>query len=224
MEHEFWTLPLDNDAADDTTSTSTTDRDQQQDDGDYDEPIYEILKGYDHRAEVAAYRERRIARPRTPPASSASATSPPRRRSWLLGFALPGKMQSQSDLLRRSYDEEDDDEDDDDSLPGMASSSDDSSSEADDSSLSSSKSSRGVTFAPSVLVHPIPRHDELSDAQRRRMYSSSIEVRRNKMRNKREYRYDGCDWRNATEEWEMGVDMVTGELVHPVHEYGMSAY
>lgn len=55
--------------------------------------------------------------------------------------------------------------------------------------------------------------------QRRKMYSSSLEVRKNKIRNKKEYRYDGYDWRNVTEEWEMNVDMVTGELVHPVHNH-----
>jgi hypothetical protein len=49
------------------------------------------------------------------------------------------------------------------------------------------------------------------------MYSSSLDVRQNKIRNKKEYRYDGYDWRNCTEEWEMSVCMVTGELVHPVH-------
>ena len=121
-----------------------------------------------------------------------------------------------------------DGKDDDVSIPGMASGSDDSSSDADsetgdDLSLSSSSAvkPKGVSFAESVRVRPIPHSSILSLSQRRRMYSSSLEVRQNKSRNKREYRYDGCDWRNATEEWEMSVDMVTGELVHPAHEHGM---
>lgn len=33
------------------------------------------------------------------------------------------------------------------------------------------------------------------------MYTSSMEVRANKIRNKKEYRYDGYDWRSCTEEW-----------------------
>jgi hypothetical protein len=186
-----------------------------------------------------------VAAPPPPPSSY------PPRRSWLLSFALPGgsgggKASSSSDLLllRRSFDDDDDDggelgECDCDSLPGMIM---ESTSECDDSSSESSSSSddrslssvlsrggggggiiRGVTFAPSVRIRPIPHHEQLTDVQRRRMYSSSLEVRKNKVRGKKEYRYDGCDWRNATEEWEMGVDMVTGELVHPAHEYGMVA-
>lgn len=39
----------------------------------------------------------------------------------------------------------------------------------------------------------------------------------NKIRNKREYRFEKCHWKNATEEWEMSVDLITGELVHPAH-------
>ena len=50
------------------------------------------------------------------------------------------------------------------------------------------------------------------------MYTSPLELRRNKERNRMEYRWDGCDWRNATEEWEMSVDDATGEPIHPVHE------
>ena len=89
------------------------------------------------------------------------------------------------------------------------------------SSSSSSRSSRKsnvVSFVECVTVHHIPHSSSLSSSQRRRMYSTSDEVRINKSRNKREYRYDGYDWRNVTEEWAMGVDMITGELIHPVHE------
>jgi len=77
----------------------------------------------------------------------------------------------------------------------------------------------GVSFSPTVKVQPIPHSSTLSSIQRRKMFTTSVEVRQNKTRNKKEYRYDGYDWRNITEEWEMGVDMVSGELVHPVHEY-----
>lgn len=182
---------------------------------DDDVSLFEDLKGHDHRAVVVD--RRRQKRPPSP------AALPP-RRSWLLSFAMPKSSQRELLFCR-------DGEDDDVSVPGMTSGSDDSSSDAgsetgDDLSLSSSSSSaavkpKGVSFAESVRVRPIPHSSILSLSQRRRMYSSSMEVRQNKSRNKREYRYDGCDWRNATEEWEMGVDMVTGELVHPAHEHGM---
>jgi len=97
----------------------------------------------------------------------------------------------------------------------------------DDSSLSSTPPSTakprqkrrvGVSFSEAVVVQPIPHSSTLSPLQRCKMYTSSLEVRRNKIRNKKEFRYDGYDWRNSTEEWEMGVDMVTGELIHPAHE------
>ena len=83
---------------------------------------------------------------------------------------------------------------------------------------SSGRRSNVVSFVECVTVHHIPHSSSLTPSQRRRMYSTSNEVRINKSRNKREYRYDGHDWRNVTEEWAMGVDMITGELIHPVHE------
>lgn len=89
------------------------------------------------------------------------------------------------------------------------------SSSSDNDSLSTKKKSVG--FNCTVKIQPIPHSSTYSPMQRRKMYSSSLEVRKNKIRNKKEYRYDGYDWRNVTEEWEMNVDMVTGELVHPVH-------
>jgi len=76
----------------------------------------------------------------------------------------------------------------------------------------------GVSFAPRVTIQPIPHSSELTAFQRGQMFATSAEVRRNKRRNKKEFRYDGCDWRTATEEPDMGVTL-TGEEVHPVHEY-----
>lgn len=86
------------------------------------------------------------------------------------------------------------------------------------STTSSVTRPKGVSFSPAVKVQPIPHSSLLSHSQRLRMYTTSDEVRKNKIRNKMEYRHDGYDWRNVSEEWEMGVDMVTGELIHPVHE------
>lgn len=153
--------------------------------------------------------------------------------SWLLGFAgLTSGGGSGNDepvdyappdLIRDSFvDSEDESSSDEDSSTDM----DDDSDDDDDSSSSAPtttteprpKRRPGVSFSEAVAIQPVPHSSVLSPLQRRKMYSSSIEVRQNKIRNKREYRYDGYDWRNSTEEWEMGVDMVTGELVHPAHE------
>ena len=119
--------------------------------------------------------------------------------SWLLGFVrteeevtatLPGLVRSTSSSSLESSSTEEED-------------------------VSTKK--KGVSFNESVVTHSIPHASIYTPAQRRRMYTSSIDVRSNKIRNKKEYRYDGYDWRNCTEEWEMSVCMVTGELVHPVH-------
>lgn len=143
--------------------------------------------------------------------------------SWLLGFAR--LTNNDDDVTVVSQDDEDE-------QPGLvrvsSRSSFSDSSDDDESVVSSptqkptkrSRSKRaGVSFATEVKVQPIPHSSTLSPVQRRKMYSTSYEVRQNKIRNKREYRHDGYDWRNVTEEWEMGVDMVTGELIHPVHEH-----
>lgn len=92
----------------------------------------------------------------------------------------------------------------------------DTSNNTEDDDLPKKKS---VGFNSTVKIQPVPHSFTYTPIQRRKMYSTSLEVRKNKIRNKREYRYDGCDWRNVTEEWEMSVDMVTGELVHPVHNH-----
>jgi len=106
--------------------------------------------------------------------------------------------------------------------PGLVSSDDDSSvassSAADDASPCPPRATRGVSFAPTVTIQPIPHSSELSAGQRGRMFATSAEVLRNKARNKKEFRYDGQNWRTATEEPDMGVTL-TGEEVHPAHEY-----
>jgi hypothetical protein len=143
--------------------------------------------------------------------------------SWLLGFArLNDKTvtpQADEDLTppglvrvpSGSYLESDEysSSDDDDSASG----------ESIPCNDSNKRPRGGLSFSPTVKIQPIPHSSTLCPLQRRKMYSTSMEVRQNKIRNKKEYRYDGYDWRNVTEEWEMGVDMVTGELVHPAHEY-----
>mmetsp|Transcript_23794 Transcript_23794/g.49795 ORF Transcript_23794/g.49795 Transcript_23794/m.49795 type:complete len:294 (+) Transcript_23794:192-1073(+) len=145
--------------------------------------------------------------------------------SWLLGFArlndaqreesddriapgmvrIPSGASLESDECSTSESESDDD-----SLPSD-----------DDAPTTTKKRQRGggVSFSSTVAVQPIPHSYTLTPMQRRKMYTTCVEVRQNKIRNKKEYRYDNYNWRNATEEWEMGVDMVTGELIHPVHDH-----
>jgi len=141
--------------------------------------------------------------------------------SWLLGFARFNDKTVTSQQPQVEVDM---------TPPGLVrvisdeySSSDDDDSASGDSLPSNDSNKRplrggGVSFSPTVKVQPIPHSSTLSSLQRRKMFTTSIEVRQNKTRNKKEYRYDRYDWRNITEEWDMGVDMVTGELVHPVHE------
>lgn len=160
--------------------------------------------------------------------------------SWLLGFA---RLQSRS-VVDEDYSDNEEEEDmeasklsaleqeqeDDDAPPGLVRTDSASDCTEDDSSTTTSTSSssdndslspkkKSVGFNCTVKIQPIPHSSTYSPMQRRKMYSSSLEVRKNKIRNKKEYRYDGYDWRNVTEEWEMNVDMVTGELVHPVHNH-----
>jgi len=86
-----------------------------------------------------------------------------------------------------------------------------------DDSVGEPSKARGVTFAPTVTIQPIPHSSELRASQRGRMYATSSEVRRNGARNEKEIQYDGCNWKAATEEPDMDVHAITGEEVHPAH-------
>jgi hypothetical protein len=164
---------------------------------------YECLKGYDHTLECPD----NDSSCHSSPSEKVSSVKKRGGGSWLLGFVREsrpsGPIASLPDLVRSS----------------SSSSLESSSTDGDDVSLSSSASSkkRGVSFNETVTALPIPHASTLTPLQRKKMYASSLEVRQNKIRNKKEYRYDGYDWRNCTEEWEMSVCMVTGDLVHPVH-------
>jgi len=238
---EFWHSPIQTqDSYDNTTSSS---------DDEYDEHMtlvpahhqllhkqdacsFENLNGYDHSrsrgyTDLDRYEDDDFCR------QNLSAVKRQGGGSWLLGFArLNGvKTTVTSAATAPQQDQEDM------VPPGLVRVPSVLSLESDDSSTTDSENSddensvrsgtastkvskpRGVSFDPAVKVQPIPHSASLSPIQRRKMYSSSFEVRQNKIRNKREYRFDGYNWRNITEEWEMGVDMVTGELVHPVHEH-----
>ena len=195
-----------------------------------DQTSFENLKGYDHNQDVVSYDSLDIDDGYSSCRQKLSAVKQQGGGSWLLGFARLNNND-------KSLSPEDSDDDDEQALPGLVrddssldddSSSDTDSESDDDSSLtsesaptkisSSPNKKRGISFNATVTIQPIPHSSTLTPLQRRKMYSTSWEVRQNKIRNKKEYRYDGYDWRNVTEEWEMGVDMVTGELVHPAHD------
>ena len=191
-------------------------------------PTYSELKGYDHTIEESPTVAICYSSDSEEEGGSISSVKQHGGGSWLLGtFArLNHTQQAIVDDIDKSINEEHERQD---AIPpGLVRVASGSSLESDDtaslnSSISSSSSSTkkrrsGVSFSTSVKIQPIPHSSTLSPTQRRNMYSSSYEVRLNKVRNKKEYKYDGYDWRSVTEEWEMGVDMVSGELVHPVHQ------
>lgn len=167
-----------------------------------DECSYESLKGYDHTKMESRCSNSSI----SPSCEKVSTVKHRGGGSWLLGFA---RLREHEEVEVSS------------TLPGLvrsnSSSSLDSSTSDDSTSAPASTKKKGVSFNETVSAHHIPHSSTYTPSQRRRMYSSSLDVRQNKIRNKKEYRYDGYDWRNCTEEWEMSVCMVTGELVHPVH-------
>lgn len=112
----------------------------------------------------------------------------------------------------------------DDSMPAMVRSNSGSlsSSDTDDTMSSSSGSSddkvtKGVTFNETVRVMPIPPLTAYTAEQRFRMYANRFELRENKIRNKKEFQFDGYDWRNATEECHMAICPMSGEILHPAH-------
>ena len=85
------------------------------------------------------------------------------------------------------------------------------------SSTNSCSSAYRVMFQDSVTEYPIHRVEEFPMEIRSNIWSTGREVSLNKKRNKKEYKYDFCDWRGATEEDEMVLDTLTGELIHPAH-------
>mmetsp|Transcript_20668 Transcript_20668/g.37331 ORF Transcript_20668/g.37331 Transcript_20668/m.37331 type:complete len:241 (-) Transcript_20668:162-884(-) len=76
---------------------------------------------------------------------------------------------------------------------------------------------KGVSFNEQVRVLPIPPITAYTLEQRYRMYANRFELRENKIRAKKEYEFDGYDWRNATEEPHMAICPLSGELLHPAH-------
>mmetsp|Transcript_21874 Transcript_21874/g.64568 ORF Transcript_21874/g.64568 Transcript_21874/m.64568 type:complete len:369 (-) Transcript_21874:750-1856(-) len=79
------------------------------------------------------------------------------------------------------------------------------------------RSRRRVSLKADVAVVPIPRREEYSDCTRERLWSSATELYQNAARNAVEFASEGWNWRNVTEDEDMLVHDVSGELIHPVH-------
>lgn len=76
---------------------------------------------------------------------------------------------------------------------------------------------RIIRFDPLVVVVPIPSHRSYSSRAKARIYTPTEELAAAVVRNKREFVYEGRDWRSAVEEDEMYVCAMSGEYVHPAH-------
>jgi len=82
---------------------------------------------------------------------------------------------------------------------------------------------RRITFDNNVAVVPIPKRDEYSGRVATRIWSSAIEINENAARNSVEFAAEGWNWRTVTEDDNMYICSVTGELIHPVH-FGNNYY
>lgn len=82
---------------------------------------------------------------------------------------------------------------------------------------------RRVSFDSIVQTTTIPSRYDYSKRIKSRIWSSTLEIYTNGVRNAREFEYDGKNWRTASEE----NDFLCCEsakqlhLVHPVHIYGL---
>ena len=84
-----------------------------------------------------------------------------------------------------------------------------------DSDSSVGEGERSVRFAPSVTVHPIPKHTAYSQRIRQTIWTAPAEMQENAARNCLEFAAENWDWRQVAEDQDMVY--YNGEPVHPVH-------
>eukprot|EP00568_Trieres_chinensis_P010309 CAMPEP_0183296250 /NCGR_PEP_ID=MMETSP0160_2-20130417/3890_1 /TAXON_ID=2839 ORGANISM="Odontella Sinensis, Strain Grunow 1884" /NCGR_SAMPLE_ID=MMETSP0160_2 /ASSEMBLY_ACC=CAM_ASM_000250 /LENGTH=293 /DNA_ID=CAMNT_0025457845 /DNA_START=43 /DNA_END=921 /DNA_ORIENTATION=+ len=86
------------------------------------------------------------------------------------------------------------------------------------SSLSASVRT-SVSFSDSVTVFPVFSYEVYPSEIRENIWTGRKEVKEGKRRSKVEFKYDGSNWRAATEEEDMVQNPRTGLLEHPVHYF-----
>ena len=82
-------------------------------------------------------------------------------------------------------------------------------------STDSSSQEKSVSFAPSVTVHPIPKHTAYSSRIRETIWTNPTEMQESAARNCIEFAAENWDWRQVAEDQDMVY--YHGEFVHPVH-------
>jgi hypothetical protein len=99
----------------------------------------------------------------------------------------------------------------------------------DDISDCSIHKHRKVSFDSTVRATTIPSRLSYSSRMKTRLWSSTEDIFSNAIRNEKEFAFDGCDWRTASEESDFlrcpfASSMLSDDVfVHPVHFVGLSS-
>merc|ERR1719491_564258 len=84
-----------------------------------------------------------------------------------------------------------------------------------DNKSKKSSSKKCIAFDEAVSVVPIPMRSEYSSRIRTRIWSDRKEIYKNAYRNAMEFRAEGRDWRNVTEDEGMYICRISGKPIHP---------
>jgi hypothetical protein len=79
------------------------------------------------------------------------------------------------------------------------------------------RQTRKLTFNDNVLVCPIPQHGEYSKRIKERLWTPADDAARDAERNTIEFASEGWDWRRVLDDDDMYQNLMTRELVHPIH-------